>query len=46
VKRTVSPSLSRYNVPFSTKPPILKFRPTGASFATTCDGLKKKTRFF
>jgi len=33
-------------VPFSTSPPIRNVRLTGASFATTCVGLKKKTRLF
>jgi len=29
---------------FSTNPPTRKVRPTGASFATTCEGLKKKNQ--
>src|SRR4051812_16312188 len=42
---TVTPSGWRLTLPFSTMPPILKVRPCGASFAATCDGVKKNTRF-
>src|ERR671914_489566 len=42
-KRTSTPS--RFTLPFSTMPPILNVRPVGASFAATCEGVKKNTRF-
>src|SRR5215510_12107397 len=43
-KRTSTPS--RLTLPGSTMPPMRKVRPSGASFAATCVGLKKNTRFF
>src|SRR5688572_976378 len=45
VKRTVSPSGWRATLPFSTIPPMRNVRSFGASWAATCDGVKKKTRF-
>src|SRR6266850_2428790 len=42
-KRTSTPS--RLMLPGTTMPPMRKVRPTGASFAATCDGVKKNTRF-
>src|SRR5688500_3545404 len=42
-KRTSTPS--RLTLPFSTMPPIRKVLPCGASFAATCEGVKKNTRF-
>src|SRR5688572_33025048 len=36
----------RLRLPASTMPPMRKVRPCGASFAATCDGVKKNTRFF
>src|SRR3982750_998299 len=42
-KRTSTPS--RFRLPGTTMPPILNVRPSGASFAATCDGVKKNTRF-
>src|SRR6185295_18544129 len=44
MKRTSTPS--RLTLPISTMPPMRKVRPSGASFAATCVGLKKNTRFF
>ena len=35
----------RIRLPASTRPPMRNGRPCGASFATTCDGVKKNTRF-
>src|SRR3989442_4797556 len=42
-KRTSTPS--RFTLPGTTMPPMRKVRPTGASLAATCDGVKKNTRF-
>src|SRR6185503_14479181 len=42
-KRTSTPS--RFTLPFSTMPPMRNRRPFGASFAATCVGVKKNTRF-
>src|SRR5690242_12583127 len=42
-KRTSTPS--RFRLPGTTMPPMRKVRPTGASCAATCDGVKKNTRF-
>src|SRR3982751_3576053 len=44
-KRTVRPSLSRATLPSSTRPPMRKERSCGASWAATCVGVKKNTRF-
>src|SRR4051812_391482 len=44
-KRTVSASLSRATLPASTSPPMRKGRFCGASWAATCVGVKKNTRF-
>ena len=44
-KVTVTPSAWRLTLPGSTTPPSLNVRPVGASFAATCVGEKKKTRF-
>src|ERR1700674_845234 len=41
---TVRPSGWRFNDPCSTSPPRRNSRPCGASWANTCDGLKKNTR--
>src|SRR5258706_6345677 len=35
----------RFRLPGTTMPPMRKVRPTGASLAATCDGVKKNTRF-
>jgi len=43
---TVTPSAWRLTLPGSTRPPMRKVRPCGASFAATCEGVKKNTRFF
>src|SRR5688572_25064132 len=45
LKRTVSASLSRSTLPASTSPPMRNGRSFGASFAATCVGVKKNTRF-
>src|ERR1041384_7326868 len=42
-KRTSTPS--RFRLPGSTMPPMRNVRPSGASFAATCVGEKKNTRF-
>src|SRR5436190_132200 len=42
-KRTSTPS--RFRLPGTTMPPMRNVRPTGASFAATCEGVKKNTRF-
>src|SRR6185436_18029222 len=42
-KRTSTPE--RCTLPFSTRPPMRNRRPFGASFAATCVGVKKNTRF-
>src|SRR5207302_8247984 len=36
---------SRFRLPGTTMPPMRNVRPTGASFAATCEGVKKNTRF-
>src|SRR5437660_11552146 len=41
--RTSTPS--RFTLPGTTMPPMRNVRPTGASLAATCDGVKKNTRF-
>src|SRR5438132_5294575 len=41
--RTSTPS--RLTLPGTTMPPMRNVRPTGASLAATCDGVKKNTRF-
>src|SRR3954463_14815040 len=43
MKRTSTPS--RFTLPTCTMPPMRNVRPTGASFAATCEGVKKNTRF-
>src|SRR3954465_12118780 len=43
MKRTSTPS--RFTLPPCTIPPMRNVRPTGASLAATCDGVKKNTRF-
>src|SRR5687768_9712571 len=45
LKRTVSASLSRCTLPASTSPPMRNGRSFGASFAATCVGVKKNTKF-
>src|SRR5262245_7786839 len=42
-KRTSIPE--RCTLPFSTMPPMRNVLPCGASFAATCEGVKKNTRF-
>src|ERR671935_2984270 len=42
-KCTFTPS--RLTLPGTTMPPMRKVRPTGASCAATCEGVKKNTRF-
>src|ERR687884_94988 len=42
-KRTATPS--RFTLPGTTMPPMRNVRPTGASCAATCEGVKKNTRF-
>src|SRR5437764_5855394 len=42
-KRTSTPS--RFRLPGTTMPPMRNVRPSGASFAATCEGVKKNTRF-
>src|SRR6266850_196377 len=44
VNSTLTPS--RFKLPGTTMPPMRKVRPCGASFAATCEGVKKNTRFF
>src|SRR5438128_9419192 len=41
--RTSTPS--RLTLPGTTMPPMRNVRPTGASLAATCDGVKKNARF-
>src|SRR3979411_705859 len=43
VNSTLTPS--RFKLPGTTMPPMRKVRPCGASFAATCEGVKKNTRF-
>src|SRR5258705_10976852 len=43
-KRTSTPD--RFRLPGTTMPPMRNVRPTGASFAATCEGVKKNTRFW
>src|SRR5689334_19983805 len=42
-KLTSTPS--RFRLPGTTMPPMRNVRPTGASCAATCEGVKKNTRF-
>src|SRR6266851_9580842 len=44
VNSTLTPS--RFRLPGTTMPPMRKLRPCGASWAATCEGVKKNTRFF